>query len=345
MRNLEDVRVAVVGAGITGLRCADILRHHTNVEVFESCERDKASRPLQMAVGAKFIKTVPDLEPTYPIRKITYRSENEECISEGDVGYLYKIGGREGIDAVLRKKMERLVKINYATKIKSLEELEDFSIVIAADGYRSLIPYLAGLREKDPYMWGVGLGCLVEGRFQIGVVEVLYNIDYTPGGYTYTIPISVNLASVISGCITKDLKLDKYRKKLRSYIKEQKYEIIEEWKDFVAWYNFDRYYKNNIYVIGGAASFTDQTYNFGLKYSIESAKACAKSIIEHRNYEKLLKPILKELNFWKKVSPWFLNITKEKQDRFVRRANNPFLKWLVENGKSIRFMYNFTHFI
>jgi len=105
-------RIAVVGAGIAGLTCADLLNGHFDVEIFESTQKNSASRPQQMEGGINYYDFVPELKPLYPIKEIFFSSENRSVTWRGNIGYTYMIGGTEGIDARLRQKLEKEVNTN-----------------------------------------------------------------------------------------------------------------------------------------------------------------------------------------------------------------------------------------
>lgn len=339
MSKVGERRIAVVGAGIAGLTCAKMLKGHFDVEVFESAQKNSASRPQQMEGGVHYCGFVPELEPTHPIKELLFSSENRSVMWKGNIGYTYMIGGTEGIDARLRQRLEKEVNIHYARKIGSLNELSDFDIIVAADGFRSKIAMLAGMRKKSPRMWGVGIGSTIKGEFKIGRMECTFNTDVAPGGYRYLIPISEDRATLASACIARKLDTKRVRTGLRRFALARGFKILNEWTDFEKWYDIDTYHKDNIYLIGGAASFTDQCFGFGLKYGIQSAKLCAKAIAEGSDYNAHLRPILKELRYWEKISGWFIDATNRDYDRMMRLSNLSFIKNRAQKGRSIRAFY------
>jgi len=341
MSRARKKRIAVVGAGIAGLTCAHMLKGHFDVEIFESTQKNSASRPEQMEGGIHYCDFVPELKPLYPIEEVLFSSENHSVIWKGNIGYTYMIGGTEGIDAKLRQKLEKEVNINYSRRINSLDELSDFDIIVAADGFRSKIANLAKMRPHLPRMWGVGIGSTVEGEFNIGSMECTFNADVAPGGYRYLIPISRNRATLASACIARKLDSKKVREKLRDFASARDFKILNEWTDFEKWYDIDTYNKDNIYLIGGAASLTEQCFGFGLKYCIRSAKLCARAINDGSDYNNHLKPLLKELRFWEKVGRWFIYADNKDYDRLIRLMKISFIRKRAQRGKSIRSFFRF----
>jgi flavin-dependent dehydrogenase len=328
--------VAVVGAGMAGLTCALDLAESHDVEIFEACQQNRESRPLQMEGSLNYLDNVPDLEPTYPVNKLELTSENETATFEGHIGHLFMIGGTDGIDARLRRKVSSRVDILHSSTITDLDMLSDYDVIVAADGYRSRIALMAGMREERTEVTGLGIGLTVKGDFEVGNTFSLFDNNYAPGGYLYLIPISEHRASLVSASIGIGLNAAVIRQRLRDFAGYRGCTILKEWADIEKWYHFNSYQKDNIYVIGGAASFTDGTYGFGLKYSLQSARICAQAINSGENYQELLAPVLKELAFWKRIGSTLVSTSNSEKDIFVRLAKNRIVKNRIERGKSIR---------
>jgi flavin-dependent dehydrogenase len=195
---------------------------------------------------------------------------------------------------------------------------------------------MAGMRKDHAELKGLGLGLTVKGNFQPGYTYSLFDETYAPGGYLYLIPINKEKASLVSASIGCAFNSKHLRNKLRDYADSLDLEILNEWTDIEKWYEFKTYEQDNIYVIGGAASFTDKTYGFGLKYSILSAELCAEAIIRNKSYQELLSPVLQELDFWDKISQVLINTSNTEKDLLVKMANNYFVKRQIQSGKSLR---------
>jgi flavin-dependent dehydrogenase len=335
----ERKKIAIIGAGIAGCTCALKLSEHHDVEIFEASDKNAPSRPLQMEGAVYYLDNIPNLKHTYKISELTLASENETANFKGDLGFLYRIGGVDGVDVKFRREIEKRIKINYSLKINSLDMLSDYDIIVAADGHRSRIAQMAGMRKDQVELKGMGLGLTVRGAFNPGYTYSLFDNNYAPGGYLYLIPIDKNQASLVSASIGNGFNAKSLRKKLRDYANSLDLEILNEWTDIEKWYRFRTYHKDNIYVIGGAASFTDKTYGFGLKYSILSAKLCAEAIVNKKNYHELLRPVINELEFWDKIADVLVNTTNKGKDVLVRFAKNYLVKRKIESGKSLRPYY------
>ncbi len=332
----KEKKIAIIGAGIAGCTCAQELSNVHDVEIFEAADSDAPARPLQMEGGVYYLDNIPDLKPTYKIKELVLASENYSASFKGNLGCLFRIGGVDGVDVNFKKRIEKEIRINYSTKITNLEMISDFDIIIAADGHRSRIARMAGMRSEHAELKGLGLGLTVKGEFEPGYTYSLFDNNYAPGGYLYLIPIDKKRASLVSASIGNGLNSKVLRNRLRDFTDSWNLEIINEWTDIEKWYSFETYHMDNIYVIGGAASFTDKTYGFGLKYSIMSALSCAKAIMENRDYNKLLNPVLRELHFWERMGNILTKTTNSQQDTFIKLAQNPIVKWKIESGGPLR---------
>lgn len=279
---------------------------------------------------------IPDIEPTYQIDKLTFSSENESETFQGVIGHLFMIGGTQGIDAKLRKKVSQSVDIRHSSKITDLEMLSDYDVIVVADGYRSRIALMAGMREERSLISGLGFGLTLKGDFEVGTTFSIFDNKYAPGGYLYLIPISQHRASLVSASIGNGINAAAIRQRLRDYAGFHGCIVLEEWTDIEKWYRFNSYQKDNICVIGGAASFTDGTYGFGLKYSIQSARICAHAINSERNYQDMLAPVLRELAFWERIGSTLVNTSNPEKDVFIKLAKNRLIKKRIERGRSIR---------
>ena len=239
-------RIAVVGAGIAGLTCALDLAQHHDVEIFEACGQNMESRPLQMEGALYYLDNIPDIKPTFSVNKLELTSENETATFQGNIGHLYMIGGTNGIDARLRKKVSSSVNIRHSFKITDLDILSEYDIIIAADGHRSRIAQLAGMREERAEITGLGIGLTVKGDFAVGTTFSLFDNNYAPGGYLYLIPISENRASLVSASIGHGINAAAIRNRLRAFAGNRGYTVVEEWTDIEKGYRFNSYQKDNI---------------------------------------------------------------------------------------------------
>ena len=291
-----------------------------------------------MEGSVNFLQNVPEMEPDRYMKKIRFHSPNITTALNGKMGFLYEIGGENGIDGKARKNIERLLPIHYSTKIEKKSQLQDkFHTIVAADGYRSEVAKEEGLlASRTPKQIGVGVGFTIRGDFDPELIEIWLDNYYSLHGYSYVIPFSKHEASLVSASIGKTRSQTTYNERLKELAQLRKWEIKDEWVDFESWYDFSSYAKDNLYIIGNAGSFMDPAFGFGLKWAIKSAKLCARAIAENADYNHLIrKELLPDFEAFQVMRKIFETAKPYDYDTLVESLKNPLVKKLIESGKSL----------
>jgi flavin-dependent dehydrogenase len=327
----------VIGAGIAGTTCAhELHKLGHEVEIFEMSAKDKPTRPRQMEGSINLLQNIPEIETKQHMKSIKLHSPNVTAFLKGKLGFLYEVGGTNGIDAKARKDVEQRLPIQYSTRIENKTQLEKFQVVVAADGYRSLVAKEAGLVSRTSSQKGVGFGFTVKGDFDPELIEVWLGNHFSFHGYAYVIPFSRNEASLVSASIGKTMPQTPYRERLKELAKTRNWELQEEWVDFESWRDFSSYAADNLYVAGNAGSFIEPAFGFGLKWAVLSAKLCARAIHENTDYNLLLrKELLPDFESFQIMRRFFDVAENGDYDRYVSWFKNPLVKRLAESGKSL----------
>jgi digeranylgeranylglycerophospholipid reductase len=331
------MRIAVVGAGVSGVTCARELHELGHeVEVFEKSNADKSTRPRQMEGSVNLLQNIPEIEPDGYMKKIRLHSPKFTVSGWGKYGYFYEVGGANGIELRARKSIEGRLPIHYSTKIENKAQLAKFEVVVAADGHHSFLARQAGLFASDrPSQVGVGIGYTISGEFDPELIEVWVDNDLSLHGYAYLIPFSQNEACLVSVLRGKTVNAFPYRENLKKVALLRGWERLDEWVDFENWYDYSSYCVDNLYVVGNAGSFTDPAFGFGLKWAIQSAKLCAKAIDESVDYNFLVrKELLPDLDSFQIMKKFLDNASNDDYDRFVEKLENPLVKKIVDSGRS-----------
>ena len=254
----------MVGAGIAGTTCAhELHKLGHEVEIFEMSTEDKPTRPRQMEGSVNLLQNIPEIEPDRYMKGLKLHSPKFTASLSGKLGFLYEVGGTNGIDAKTRKNIERLLPIHYSTKIKSKTQLEKFQVVVAADGYRSSVAKEADLlASRTPNRIGMGVGFTVKGDFDPELIEVWLDNYFSSHGYSYVIPFSKHEASLVSVSTGKTINQTPYRERLGELAHLRNWELQAGWVDFESWYDFSSYATDNMYVVGNAGSFTEPAFGF-----------------------------------------------------------------------------------
>jgi|WetSurMetagenome_2_1015567.scaffolds.fasta_scaffold251244_2 flavin-dependent dehydrogenase len=337
------MKIAVVGAGIAGITCAEELHKLGHeVEVFEMSAKGQPTRPRQMEGVAYFLGTVPEIETNRKMRRLKIHSTNVTASLEGKLGFFYEVGGKDGADEKARKGVENLLPVHYSTRVASRSQLQDkFQVIVAADGYRSAIAKEAEvLVSKTPRRVGLGIGFTVEGDFDDEGMEIWFDERFALSGYTYAIPFSNHEASLVSASVARTISAATYRQKLKDLAEFNGWQMRESWVDFECWYDFQTYAKNNLYVVGAAGSFSEPAFGFGLKWAVKSAKLCARAIHENADYNRLVqKEVTQDFVPFQTMRRFFENAQNKDYDRFVESFKNPLVRVLAGSGKALQRMY------
>jgi len=300
--------------------------------------RDTATRPRQMEGSINLLQNIPEIETNRRMKRIELHSPNITARLEGKLGFFYEVGGTNGIDAKTRKNIEKLLPVHYSTRIESKKQLQnEFQVVVAADGYRSVIAEKAGLHtSRTPKRIGVGVGLTVEGDFDPELIEVWLDNYFSCHGYAYVIPFSNHEASLVSASTGKTINQAIYTNRLEELAQSRKWKLQGKWADFESWNDFSSYGEDNLYVVGNAASFTEPAFGFGLKWAIQSAKLCARAIDENIDYSSLVrKEILSDFASFEVMRKFFGTAENGDYGNFVKRFKNPIVKQLAESGISV----------
>jgi digeranylgeranylglycerophospholipid reductase len=333
------MKIAVVGAGIAGTTCAcELHKLGHEVEIFEMAAKDKSTRPRQMEGSVYLLQNIPEIETDRLMRRIKLHSPNVTALLNGRLGFFYEVGGTNGIETKARRNTERLLPIHYSTKIEKKTQLQDkFQIIVAADGYRSIIAKAAGLIvSRKPRLIGVGVGFTVKGDFDPEEIEIWLDNYFSLHGYSYVIPFSEHEASLVSASVGKAVNQEAYIERLKELARLRNWELCGAWVDFESLYDFWSYAKDDLYVVGNAGSFTEPAFGFGLKWAIKSAKLCARAIHENIDYNHLIRErLLPDFQSFQVIRKSFETANDIGHDKFVKRFKNPLVKRLAESGTAV----------
>ncbi|MFN7249349.1 MAG: FAD-dependent oxidoreductase [Anaerobacillus sp.] len=202
------MKVAIMGAGLSGLSCAIMLERHgikptifehrtqvgdrfINAEAFLSL----LTRPVNDAFHYFSEEFQLFLKPTSSINQLIINSENEKAIIDEHVGFV-NIRGRHqlSLENQLAEQLESVIHFN---SIHSYEELlQEYSHVIMATGDSAYPMKLQNFRED----LSVTLkGATVEGEFDRFKVFVWLDNTLAPQGYAYLLPFSDTEANIVIG--------------------------------------------------------------------------------------------------------------------------------------------------
>lgn len=202
------MKVAIMGAGLSGLACAITLeRNGIEPVIFEKRSRvgDRFvnaeallsifSRPVQDVIAEFSEEYGLFLHPTASIEQMTIQSKREKAILEGPLGFL-NIRGREedSFEAQLSRQVKSPIHFHSEKTYEQL--LADYTHVVMATGDAGYAKKTRNFREDLSVSL---MGATVEGQFDRYAVKTWFDYDLAPRGYGYLLPFSEKEANLVIG--------------------------------------------------------------------------------------------------------------------------------------------------
>lgn len=205
---VTEMKVAIMGAGLSGLACAITLeRNGIEPVIFEKRSQVGDRFVNAEALLSIFVHPVQDciaslseqyglyLQPTASIQQMTITSSQAKAILEGPLGFT-NIRGREAnsFEAQLSRQVKSPIRFHSEATYEQL--LADYTHVVMATGDGDYAKQTRNFRKDI----SVSLkGVTVEGQFDRYAVKVWLDYDYAPYGYGYLLPFSEKEANVVIG--------------------------------------------------------------------------------------------------------------------------------------------------
>ncbi len=302
------MKVAIMGAGISGLSCAITLeKHSVTPSIFEkrSCVGDRFvnaesmfhifNSPVKDCLPYLKEKFGIVLEPIAEVHKIIIHSKNETGSISGKIGYL-NVRGRQKDAYEVQLKDQVKAPIEYNSKHKYEELCKNFDAVVLATGDSDYASHLGNYRND---LSCTIRGATIVGEFQADMPHVWFNYEVMPKGYGWVIPYSDKEANIVMlypdypsitkldinemwdrfyGVVTKDL--------------DQKFRVTDKFE--VTRYMVGICNKpkiENTYFVGNCFGAISPGLGFGQFSSILTGVYSAYDICGIGNYEELSKPL------------------------------------------------------
>ncbi|RAU92840.1 NAD(P)-binding protein [Paenibacillus sp. YN15] len=200
------MKVAIMGAGLSGLACALTLeKHGITPDIYESRSQvgDRfvngeiflglTAKPAEDCVTYLSNELGIYLHPVYMIRAMSIHGPQETAVMEGRLGHSNIRGRHEkSLEQQLHKQLRS--PIRFGSQATYEELLENYTHVVLATGETTIA---RRLKNYDLSLSVSMKGCTVTGDFDLNTVYTWLNEDYCPKGYGYLIPMSQKEASMV----------------------------------------------------------------------------------------------------------------------------------------------------
>jgi len=335
------MKIAIIGAGISGLSCAyELNRLGFSPVIFEKTAKlgDKPGnmiatlRVFQKSIVSpmEYLRTHYGLNiyPLYPIKEMVMHTPNRTLSSKANHGYVFSKGLTENsLEHQLASHSK--MKIIYKNKIDIKTIKNEFEHIVVATGNQDIAREMGNW--NDTFASAVRIA-RVSGEFQPNILNMWLNKKYSRNAYGYLLPKNPTEAELVLAVSDVDKNaLDFYWK---TYIKEENFNYrIQKIDDINHQIGYPGTCKlDNIYFIGNCGGMIDNFLGFGVIRSIDSGILAARAIAENLDFNKLMQPLVKarkQLDEYRKM----LNVLSNKDyDTDISILGLPVIKHLVYNN-------------
>jgi len=334
------LRVAIIGAGTSGLSCAiELERHGIKPVIFErngfigecyphvSAFLELITRPAADPIRYMDKKLGIKLQPLHSFRKVIHYSPNNQVTVTGSLGH-FMIRGKEA-DSV-KNQLYRQVRseVVFNTFVQP-EELEaEFDYVVVADGHWKL-PERYGIWQETMQTWVKG--AIFEGDFEPDTLQMWLDNDLTRGVYMYSAPYSAKkavIAHVVQNIRQEDLN-DYWSGFLKSRNILKKYNMLESWERPHHAGTVTTNRVGRIYFIGAAGGGVEPFLGFGQFNAVYTGVMAARSIAEGRDIDRLLGMLRKKEQQLSILRGLMNTATNKDFDRLLTFMKTPGLRSFV----------------
>ena len=335
------MRVAIIGAGISGLSCAhELERLGVFPDIFE--ERSRTGELFSHVAGLLQFMNRPVRDPLEWIKKeyhiklkplatwkqITMHSPSvSKVVRSRRFGYFMERGqGEQSLEVQLSNLLKS--KINYNCKAVYSELAQDYDYVVVATGNREISATL-GI-WKDIFTTMVR-GAIVLGNFNPEELIMWVNTDYALGAYAYLTAFNRNRGSLV--LISANATPKEMEKRWNTFLKKEKldFQITES---FLLSHISGTVYPHqvgNILLVGTAGGFMESFLGFGALSSLRSGVLAARAIVKNQPYGKLVNKLDQEMRRSVRMREIINTIGNNGYDRLVTVVTLPLFKQLTYN--------------
>ncbi len=335
----EHMKVAIIGAGPSGMACAhELERHGISPVIFE--QRHRPGDPYDHSAAVLQLFTRPydpvdllrkkfhlDLQPFERIRKITMKSPRKKVLVKGNLGYFFMRGtSPESVESQLYSKIRAGVTAD--TRADYLELSGQFDYVVVANGGYDV--------SRSEGVWSLVIPTNLVGGTVIGdfdPTEMVMWIDtrYSRSSYAYLCPMGKNRAFL--GLVVPESTADEARQKWKLFWEMERHpyeQISEVVVEHSAGYVYPHQVGKLLFV-GIAGGFKEPFLGFGLMSAVKSGVLAGRAIATGQRYEDLLDQIKKDMEHSLVFRKLLNKADNRDYDRIMAVLSVPGLKQLIYN--------------
>ncbi len=309
-------KVSIIGAGPIGNYLALLLADKFNIEVYE--EHKEIGKPVQCAgiVTNEFVKIIkPDDFVINKTDKARMFAPNGSFL-EIKVKPNY-ILDREKFDLYLYKKAKQAgVKFHLGKKLseKEIKNLKT-DYIIGADGPLSIVAKTFKFPKKRFYQ-------AIQARIRIKNDNAFEFYPYVKD-FAWVVPENEEIVRV-GVASRKDVK-----ETFEKFIKKFNGKIIDKQTGLIPIYDSRIFQKNNIFLVGDAASQVKATTGGGLVPGLRAAKRLSVALRKNKNYSFCCREIRKNLYIHLLVRKLLDRLSDKEWDYLIKLCNQKRIKKIL----------------
>ncbi len=333
------MKVAVIGAGLSGLACAhELERHGIMPAVFEQRHRpgelfDHCSAVLELfsrphdPLGQLAKEFNLRIQPIGKVSEIIMKSPGKRVAVRGNLGYFILRGHDPvSIESQLHRKIKSRIVTNTKADCRSLSRCFDY--VVAANGNYDF-SRKSGI--WSPVYPAKLIGGTVIGKFRTDRMLMWVDTRYTMTAYAYLAPMENKRAFL--GLVAPGSTAEEARRRWRRFweMEGHPYHPINE---IVVEHNAGFVYPHqvgNVLFAGVAGGFMEPFLGFGALSCMKSGVLAARAIATGRKYEDLLFQLKEDMKHSLVLRNLFNKVGNDGYDRLMGYLGFPGLKQLIYN--------------
>lgn len=333
------MKVAIIGAGLSGLCCAHELEQ-LNIEpvVYEkrsyvsqiyphvSCILKAAHRPVRDSLRYFNNNMNISVTPLNTVNTIIHHSPKKTVIIKGRFGYFFKhLNDSDSFSNQVYSSLKSThIKTSREGDFKKLAKQYDY--VVAATGSSAAAEEVGCWQEWQQFYTK---GAVILGNFDPNTLIIWLNKDYCKNGYAYLAPFSKKKASLV--LVVTDVNerdTDQYWKTF-IYRENIQYDIIEEFRfEHKSGYVYPLKY-NNLLFVGNAAGGYEPFFGAGHVNAVTMGVCAARSIAKGTDYAMQIKDSIERNKKIKKCMNKFSRLDNNDYDKIVGATGLPGMKHLL----------------
>lgn len=335
------MKVAIIGAGVSGLACAFEFKKNGIVPVvFERKSYIGQGFNYQVTSLRMFDHTLCSpyiylkkryglhLTPCSPIHKEIVNGPRKKLTAQGHLGYLFKRGeDKDSLENQIASAAKVPIYFDSYIKIENILGKFDYIIISTGDGTIA----------KELGVWTSTFNCLtrvasVIGRFQTDHIEIWFDTRYAKNTFCFLAPKSSKQAYIaLSVDSVSHEELNHY---WEEFLATQGMNLtitqIDDHEQTIGYASPPQ--MGNILFTGNTAGLIDSFLGFGTFKAIESGILAARAILAKKNYSRLIQPLLAHthaLNEYRKAINTF---SSKDYDHFLSILKLPGIKQSLYNN-------------